>query len=401
MRIPLLTIIATVILSGSAIADTHTVQANSSSFSPDTLEVSPGDTITWQYNTGYPHTVTSGIPCTPDGLFHSDLNGSNPTFTWDVPMDALGDIPYFCDPHCLMGMHGMISVVGDGEIINVPGDYPTIQGAIDASSDGDLIQVSSDTFYEDSLNPGGKAITIQGTLNRGGNLATKIDAQQNGSVFRFDSGEGLDTVIKDLVLTGGSASYGGGIECFNSSPTITNCTFLNNTATSGGGMYNSGSSPDLNGCLFEHNTASYGGGMRNQSSSPTLVNCIFAGNIAEGIFGYGGGMANYYSNPVIESCVFENNTVITQGGGAYNYKCTPTLADSIICGNTPNQVYPEGSFTDGGGNTIEDDCSVCSGDINGDGHVGVDDLLAVIADWQNPYTVDDLLLVIGGWGPCP
>ncbi len=42
----------------------------------------------------------------------------------------------------------------------------------------------------------------------------------------------------------------------------------------------------------------------------------------------------------------------------------------------------------------------CSGDINGDGDVGVDDLLAVIAGWQDPYTVDDLLNVIGGWGDC-
>ena len=42
----------------------------------------------------------------------------------------------------------------------------------------------------------------------------------------------------------------------------------------------------------------------------------------------------------------------------------------------------------------------CPGDINDDHHVGVDDLLAVIAAWQNPYTVDDLLIVIGAWGPC-
>ena len=41
--------------------------------------------------------------------------------------------------------------------------------------------------------------------------------------------------------------------------------------------------------------------------------------------------------------------------------------------------------------------SNCVGDITGDGYVGVDDLLAVIADWNNPYTVDDLLGVIADW----
>lgn len=44
--------------------------------------------------------------------------------------------------------------------------------------------------------------------------------------------------------------------------------------------------------------------------------------------------------------------------------------------------------------------SDCVGDVNGDNTVGVEDLLAVIAAWNNPYTVDDLLVVIGNWGGC-
>ena len=43
---------------------------------------------------------------------------------------------------------------------------------------------------------------------------------------------------------------------------------------------------------------------------------------------------------------------------------------------------------------------LCTGDLNGDDTVGVNDLLAVIAAWGNPYTVDDLLLVIQSWGEC-
>ena len=42
----------------------------------------------------------------------------------------------------------------------------------------------------------------------------------------------------------------------------------------------------------------------------------------------------------------------------------------------------------------------CDGDVNGDGGVGVDDLLVVIGGWGNPYDVDDLLLVIQSWGGC-
>lgn len=49
--------------------------------------------------------------------------------------------------------------------------------------------------------------------------------------------------------------------------------------------------------------------------------------------------------------------------------------------------------------TYPEDCG-CESDIDGDGNVGVDDLLVVIAGWGNPYGIDDLLSVIGEWGTC-
>ena len=42
----------------------------------------------------------------------------------------------------------------------------------------------------------------------------------------------------------------------------------------------------------------------------------------------------------------------------------------------------------------------CEGDITGDGQVGVEDLLAVIAGWGSPYNVEDLLSVISNWNSC-
>jgi len=54
----------------------------------------------------------------------------------------------------------------------------------------------------------------------------------------------------------------------------------------------------------------------------------------------------------------------------------------------------------------------CAADLDGDGSVGVDDLLAVIADWgcsgcsgdidgDGTVGVNDLLSIISGWGSCP
>ena len=56
-----------------------------------------------------------------------------------------------------------------------------------------------------------------------------------------------------------------------------------------------------------------------------------------------------------------------------------------------------------GEDTLENEgpCIDCLADLTGDGLVGVNDLLAVIADWGNPYDVNDLLLVIQSWGECP
>ena len=91
---------ATLISAATAMAETHTVLANNTSFVPDTIEVLPGDTIIWQYNSGYPHTVVSGVDCTASGLFYGELPSFGDTFSWEAPLDLSGEFSYFCAPHC-------------------------------------------------------------------------------------------------------------------------------------------------------------------------------------------------------------------------------------------------------------------------------------------------------------
>ena len=82
-----------------------------------------------------------------------------------------------------------------------------------------------------------------------------------------------------------------------------------------------------------------------------------------------------------------------------------------MCGNeTPGQIYG-GTWTDGGGNCIQDDCDDCAdcpGDLDGNGEVGVDDLLVMLAafgtsdagdlDGDGETTVDDLLILLSNFG---
>ncbi|MCH2136827.1 MAG: plastocyanin/azurin family copper-binding protein [Phycisphaerales bacterium] len=109
-----MTAMLTLALSSVGLADDVTVEVYATSFEPDEIDVQPGDTVTWTYISGYPHTITSGTPCTADGIwFDEQINSGSPTVTWTVPDSAAGmEIDYFCTPHCAMGMTGAINVAG-------------------------------------------------------------------------------------------------------------------------------------------------------------------------------------------------------------------------------------------------------------------------------------------------
>jgi parallel beta-helix repeat protein len=263
-------------------------------------------------------------------------------------------------------------------------DFDNIYFAVAAASDGDVILVMGGTYYSSYINPHGKNILVEGETNSKGELLVTVDGMQSGAILECYSGEGPGTVFRNLILTNGSSYYGGGMTLFDgSSPTVENCIFRNNTGTiEGGAIY------------------------LRENCNPIIINCRFEDNIASGP---GGGifcMEN--SNPTIENCAFINNSAYN-GGGMYNYdNSIPTLTDTTVCGNTPDQI--NGDWTDNGGNTIADECPECP-DINGDGDVDVSDLLSIIDQWglaNSPADVNqdgivdvtDLLEVVSKWGTC-
>ena len=331
--------------------------------------------------------------------------------------------------------------------INVPSDQPTIAAAISASVNGDVINIAAGTYNEHSLNTGGKAITIG---SASGNRDVTIDAQQGGSVFVINSGEGQSTVIKDLVITGGSASTGGGILCkSNSNPTISGCTIEGNTATSGGGIYCHNSNPAISDCLISSNTANNsGGGIFCDNSIPTISASWICSNYPYQISGTytstescitencytceddsdADGVPDY-----LDQCPGEDDTIDTDSDG------TPDCADN--CPNDPLKIEPgdcgcgesETDIDSDGTPDCLDECpedplktepGFCgcgtadtnvNGDVDCDGDYDIDDAYAAMAnfgideagecagdtDGNGVVDIEDLLNMMGSWGACP
>lgn len=93
---------------------TGTIRVLDNRFSPASVTISLGDSVTWRWEGGSNHTVTHGTseaaPPDVDKLFDSPLQDSG-TFGYRFSDPAtLGTVPYFCRPHLAAGMTGTITV---------------------------------------------------------------------------------------------------------------------------------------------------------------------------------------------------------------------------------------------------------------------------------------------------
>ena len=159
---------------------------------------------------------------------------------------------------------------------------------------------------------------------------TSIDGQD---VHRCILGAN-DVILDGFTIQHGQATPGGG-GMYNEtvSPTVTNCTFTQNSASVGGGMYNiNRAAPTITDCIFSSNAVGQqGGGIYSTGSSLTLTKCTFTANSASG---RGGALLNDLCDPVVvEGCSFTGNSS-DQGGAVYNYRCNFSFRNCIVSSNT-------------------------------------------------------------------
>ncbi|MHC4646278.1 MAG: outer membrane protein assembly factor BamB family protein [Planctomycetota bacterium] len=236
-----------------------------------------------------------------------------------------------------------------GEIVYVPGDYPTIQVAIDNVNIGGAVIVAEGIYTGEGnrdINFRGKAITVRSVDPNDPNIvaSTIIDCNAKSSDrhrgFLFISGEDANSVLAGVTIKRGFASGGGGIRIGDSSPTIMNCILTNNagyTSQAGGGgigVYGN-SQPTIEGCLFSYNRGGMQGGaigcdhFTEAPLSVTVSDCVFIGNSANTDGGAIEGWGRVHS---VTKCIFLGNVAGDQGGAlAY---CHDTIADCIFVGNS-------------------------------------------------------------------
>lgn len=79
-------------------------------FSPNSLTVKTGTKVTFSWAAGG-HSVVVGSGCTPGGPITLNTGIQGAGFSTDVTMPSVaGDVPFFCSPHCSLGMTGVIHV---------------------------------------------------------------------------------------------------------------------------------------------------------------------------------------------------------------------------------------------------------------------------------------------------
>ena len=225
----------------------------------------------------------------------------------------------------------------------------TIGAGIDAADDGWFVFVADGTYTgtgNKALRFAGKKVYLLGVDHNNPGQRPVMDCERSGRAFIFESGETQNCIIENFTIQSGGASDGGAIYCYyNSSPTVTNCTFSGNSAVDYGGAIfcRDSSSPTLNNCTFNSNDVNWEGGAVHceKSSNPTLNNCTFSGNSADD----GGAISCWNSSsPTVSNCTFSGNSAGGDGGAIFCYdSSSPTLNNCILWGNSAvssgNEIY--------------------------------------------------------------
>jgi predicted outer membrane repeat protein len=280
------------------------------------------------------------------------------------------------------------------------GDFATIQEAIDACENGDLIELTDGTFTghrNRGLSYWGRLITVRSQSGDPGSCIIDCEGLTNG--IRFIAAETEQAVLDGVTVINGIAENGGGLICMNgSSPTIRHCVFADNMATGdqgwGGGVFCVESWPRFEAVTLRHNSSHHvGGGMAlRDCMGIQLSHVVFINNTSER---YGGGL--YCANSEhaeIEYCTFSGNMAQSaQGGGMSVWSCDVVLRNATFVANSADRYGSAIDFHNGGAQVYR---TLLAFNLGGAVVFGASSLALVFecsdmygnmgGDWPSPYS---------------
>lgn len=213
--------------------------------------------------------------------------------------------------------------------------------------------IANNTISSNSAPSGGGIYCFRSAAIITNNLITQNSGASGGGIYCLDSSA---TIAHNIISRNRGATLpvgfglGGGIYCAVSSGissdivTLSHNLIAENSAESGGGVEcNSAVRVDIFHNTIAHNQAgSYGGGIECYASSPTVQNNRFIGNAVTGSVA-GGGISVFTltgpgASPRILNNVFLGNTGRqdsgSQGGGIYCSRFTrPVIINNTLAGN--------------------------------------------------------------------
>ncbi|MCK4414687.1 MAG: right-handed parallel beta-helix repeat-containing protein [Candidatus Eisenbacteria sp.] len=270
---------------------------------------------------------TYGIACFPRPNDAACCVGQACSITDSVTCAGLGGtwIRWIttCDPDPCVPDTFLVNPAGTG-------DYATIQEAIDASWDGDIIELDDGTFTglrNRMLRRLDRDITIR---SQSGNPAACIIDCEDSSTdgFQYYAPDGPVAALEGLTVTRAFRA----VDCIDgASPEITNCVFF--LCDTGIMCSGSGTHPVITGCTLSENTRqSYPSGMRcDNGASVTLTDCTFIGNAA-------GGLELYHASVgILHGCIFVSNLGSWGGGLRVSNAISITLTDCTFYENHAEQ----------------------------------------------------------------
>ncbi|MDP8211019.1 MAG: DUF1565 domain-containing protein [Candidatus Stygibacter australis] len=247
-----------------------------------------------------------------------------------------------------------------GETFYVPEDYTTIQGAIDAVENGDVIILSPGTYYE-NIDYNGKQILVSSLFYETSDpqyiSETVIDGGGNDCVVRILGVGGYNSGLSGLTLSNGNYSHGGGIYLWGSPVNLSNLIITGNVAVDGGGIHcdwsmgvfidnvmitNNESTDDgggiyinystvtINNSMIYNNSGNNGGGIYIEDGILNMNNDSVCYNQAE----RGGGIHIHCSDSNMNEVKILGNHATIGGGGIYTWYSDPYLSNVIITQNS-------------------------------------------------------------------